>query len=451
MKRSTQCKWMGLLLLAALLLCGCGGQAEVIDNVVPTSQVIEIRPDPSATPMPVVTPAPTQALIPVTTPAPTTVPTAAPTSLPVVTTAPTTAPKPTAAPTPRPTSAPAPAPVNTAPRVTKSPTDETVAVGGSCYFVAKYENAIWAEWHFVSPDGSRDLDYEQAAKEFPSMEIVKGYASTMQLKNIPESLDGWRVYCRFSNNSGAVTTGKASDTVSRDTAADRPRVTKNPIGETVDIGGSCSFVAKYENAIWAEWHFVSPDGSRDLGYEDAGREFAGLEIVNGYASTMKLKNIPASLNGWSVYCRFSNNVGATNTEKAGITVKGAPAPTAGPEPTDTPAIIVIEEFDYTGSFTETAEQKASMMITGNSSKYQVTVRWTVSDEEYIIWTFSGRFSATGILEYSDAVKTVVNTTTGVSEIQYTAGTGKLAYVDSGVVGVYWTEDASGKTSFFSKN
>ena len=173
--------------------------------------------------------------------------------------------------------------------------------------------------------------------------------------------------------------------------------------------------------------------------------------MNGYASTMKLKNIPASLNGWSVYCRFSNNVGATNTEKAGITVKGAPAPTAGPEPTDTPAIIVIEEFDYTGSFTETAEQKASMMITGNSSKYQVTVRWTVSDEEYIIWTFSGRFSATGILEYSDAVKTVVNTTTGVSEIQYTAGTGKLAYVDSGVVGVYWTEDSSGKTSFFSKN
>ncbi len=92
-----------------------------------------------------------------------------------------------------------------------------------------------------------------------------------------------------------------------------------------------------------------------------------------------------------------------------------------------------------------------MMITGNSSKYQVTVRWTVSDEEYIIWTFSGQFSETGILSYTDAVKTVVNTQTGVSEIQYTAGTGKLAYVDSGVVGVYWTEDSSGKTSFFSKN
>ena len=449
MKRTKQCKWIGLLLLAALLLCGCGGQAEVVDNVLPTSQVIEIRPDPATTPMPVVTPAPTQTLIPVTTPAPTTVPTAAPTSLPVVTAAPTTAPMPTTAPTPRPTSAPAP--VNTAPRVTKSPTDETVAVGGSCYFVAKYENAIWAEWHFVSPDGSRDLDYEQAAKEFTSMEIVKGYASTMQLKNIPESLDGWRVYCRFSNNSGAVTTGKARVTVSRDAAGDRPRVTKNPIGETVDIGGSCSFVARYENAIWAEWHFVSPDGNRDLDYQEAGKEFSGLEIIQGYASTMKLKNIPASLNGWSVYCRFSNNVGATNTEKAKITVKGAPAPTAGPEPTPIPAIIVIEEFDYTGSFTETAEQTASMMITGNSSKYQVTVRWTVSEEEYIIWTFSGRFSETGILEYTDAVKTVVNTTTGVSEIQYTAGTGKLAYVDSGNVGVYWTEDSSGKTSFFYKN
>ena len=345
MKRRNQITIVGFLLLAALLLCGCGGQAEVVDNVIPTSQVIEIRPDASTTPVPVVTPSPTQALIPVTTPAPTTVPTAAPTSLPVVTTAPTTAPVPTTAPTPRPTSAPAPAPAtNTAPRVTKSPTDEKVAVGGSCYFVAKYENAIWAEWHFVSPDGSRDLNYEQAAKEFPSMEIVMGYASTMQLKNIPESLDGWRVYCRFSNN-----------------------------------------------------------------------------------------------------------VGTTNTEKAWITVKGAPAPTAGPTPTDTPAIIIIEEFDYSGNFTETEEQKATMMITGNSSKYQVTVRWTVSDEEYIIWTFSGRFSETGILSYTDAVKTVVNTQTGVSEIQYTAGTGKLAYVDSGVVGVYWTEDSSGKTSFFSKN
>ena len=452
MKRHNQIRITGILLLAALLLCGCGGKAEVVDNVIPTSQVIEIRPDASTPSVQVVTPTPTPALIPVTTPAPTTVPTAAPTSIPVVTTAPTTAPIPTSAPTTRPTSAPAPAPAaNTAPRVTKSPTDETVAIGGSCYFVAKYENAIWAEWHFVSPNGGRDLDYDEAAKEFPSMEIVKGYASTMQLKNIPESLDGWRVYCRFSNNSGAVTTGKASITISRDTAGDRPKVTKNPTGETVEAGGNCSFVAKYENAIWAVWHFVSPDGSRDLDYEDAGKEFGSLEILNGYASTMKLKNIPASLNGWSVYCRFSNNVGATDTEKAKITVKGAPAPTAEPEPTDTPAIIIIEEFDYTGSFTETAEQKATMMITGTSSKYQVTVRWTVSDEEYIIWTFSGRFSETGILSYTDAVKTVVNSQTGVSEIQYTAGTGKLAYVDSGVVGVYWTEDSSGKTSFFSKN
>jgi hypothetical protein len=235
---------MGLLLLAALLLCGCGGQAEVIDNVVPTSQVIEIRPDPSATPMPVVTPAPAQTLIPVTTPAPTMVPTAAPTSLPVVTTAPTTAPTPTAAPTPRPTSAPAPAPVNTAPRVTKSPTDETVAVGGSCYFVAKYENAIWAEWHFVSPDGSRDLDYEQAAREFPSMEIVKGYASTMQLKNIPESLDGWRVYCRFSNDNGSVNSGSALITIqgAKAPAAQRAGFEGRWAEE---IAGRCQIVFKY--------------------------------------------------------------------------------------------------------------------------------------------------------------------------------------------------------------
>ena len=528
---------MGLLLIAALLLSGCGAKSEV--EYTEPSQVIVIEPEPTAslpqeqaTPTPLPTSEPTP--LPMATPAPT------PTPLPIAT------PTPAPAATPRPASTPAPV-TNQAPRVTKSPTDEKVPVGGSCYFVAKYENAIWAEWHFVSPDGKKDLDYAQAAKEFKDLEIVQGYASTMQLKNIPESLDGWQVYCRFSNHSGAVTTGKAKITISKDAAGDRPKVTKDPTSETVDIGGTCSFVAKYENAIWAEWHFVSPDGSRDLDYEDAGKEFTGLEIINGYASTMKLKNIPAALNGWTVYCRFSNNSGRDHRQSQDHLqgrCRGSAHRTPPARPWRSAALLLRGQYEkpsgpvhfvspdgsrdldyrsprsseilngyastmklkntppperlgrllpsattwrhrhregqdhregapaprhahphpghyrhrrvstYTGSFTETAEQKATMMITGNSSKYQVTVRWTVSDEEYIIWTFSGKFSETGILQYADAVMTVVNSQTGATQVKYTGGTGKLAYVDSGVIGVYWTEDqseSSEKTHFFSKN
>ena len=111
-------------------------------------------------------------------------------------------------------------------------------------------------------------------------------------------------------------------------------------------------------------------------------------------------------------------------------------------------------FDYSGSFTETNDRNGTMMITGTAKQYQITVRRTVSDSEYVIWTFSGVFSDTGVLSYSDGVMTRVNTETGVSEIKYTKGTGKLAFVDTGIVGVYWTEDQSDledKTAFFSKN
>lgn len=244
-----------------------------------------------------------------------------PTPYVVGTPAPAVTPAPTPIPTPVPTPAPTPAPVqSTYPIIKKHPTDEKVAVGGGCYFVARYENAIWAEWHFVSPDGTRDLDYAQAEQEFPTLEIINGFASTMELRNIPEALNGWRVYCRFSNHSGAVKTSTALITVTTGTAG-APRVTKSPTGETVNVGGSCSFVARYEDAIWAEWHFVSPDGW-DIVYTEAAFQFPTLEIVDGFASTMRLRNIPAELNGWRVYCRFSNNVGATNTLSALITVRG---------------------------------------------------------------------------------------------------------------------------------
>ena len=107
--------------------------------------------------------------------------------------------------------------------------------------------------------------------------------------------------------------------------ANLPRITKNPTDETVPINGKCQFVTRYENADLAEWHFISPDGYRDLTYADAEKEFPTLQIINGYAKDMTLDSIPAALNGWRVYCRFSNNAGSADFGSALITVQGAPA------------------------------------------------------------------------------------------------------------------------------
>ena len=108
-------------------------------------------------------------------------------------------------------------------------------------------------------------------------------------------------------------------------SANLPKITKNPTDETVPINGKCQFVTRYENADLAEWHFISPDGYRDLTYADAEREFPTLKIINGYAKDMTLDSIPAALNGWRVYCRFSNNAGSADSGSALITVQGAPA------------------------------------------------------------------------------------------------------------------------------
>ncbi len=127
-----------------------------------------------------------------------------------------------------------------------------------------------------------------------------------------------------------------------------PTVTKHPTDETVDIGGECVFIANYSNAIWAVWHFVSPDGKTDYRFDDKAMQtaFPGLKVENGMYSNMTLKNIPAELNGWRVCCEYRNNSGSVRTNYATVNVRGAeaalaaaapePTPTPTPEPTPTP-------------------------------------------------------------------------------------------------------------------
>ena len=290
-----------------------------------------------------------------------------------------------------------PAPVPTQsnlPRVTKSPTDETVPVNGKCQFVAKYENAKWAEWHFVSPDGTRDLNYSQAEKEFKTLKIINGYAKDMTLENIPEALNGWKVYCRFSNDSGAVNTEKAKINVTANTAGSLPKITKNPTDETVQAGGSAWFVAKYENAIWAVWHFVSPDGTRDLTYSDAQTQFPNLQIIGGDQSTLQLKNIPAELSGWRVYCEFRNNVGSSITAAALITVQSGTGNTGTAQSTGNTGTA-----QGTGN-TTTVQQSGGTLIIAQPSESTLTAYHADGTAETLTEAADGAWKTkSGILYY----------------------------------------------------
>ena len=109
-----------------------------------------------------------------------------------------TAAEPTPTPSPSPSAAPQPASTGL-PTVTKHPTDETVDIGGECVFIANYSNAIWAVWHFVSPDGKTDYRFDDKAMQtaFPGLKVENGMYSNMSLKNIPAELNGWRVCCEY--------------------------------------------------------------------------------------------------------------------------------------------------------------------------------------------------------------------------------------------------------------
>ncbi len=144
----------------------------------------------------------------------------------------------------------------------------------------------------------------------------------------------------------------------------KPTVTKHPTDETVDIGGECIFIANYANAIWAVWHFVSPDGNTDYRFDDKAMEtaFPGLKVDNGMYSNMTLKNIPAELNGWRVCCEYRNNSGSVRTNYATVTVRGAEAalaaasPEPTPEPTPTPTPEAAPTPEASPSPTESPEE-----------------------------------------------------------------------------------------------
>ena len=159
-----------------------------------------------------------------------------------------------------------------APVITKNPTDEWVNEYGRCQFVSRYENAILAEWHFVSPDGRRDITYLQAEQEFPSLRVIMGNTKDMTLDNIPYSLNGWRVYCRFSNYYGFTNTATALLTVAPSGGGSYPRPTGNAI-IVYYASGVTERLSAYSDGSWRTSagvaYYLGGDGVfRATGYPD---------------------------------------------------------------------------------------------------------------------------------------------------------------------------------------
>ena len=204
-------------------------------------------------------------------------------------------------------------------------TDQLVYTHGTGSFVLGDKALIWVDDTDPSRGGS--FGYEMSLED---------YAKQQESLVIPTDAPAPSIVPAPSATPAPTATPAPSGTPAPGAL---PVIKKDPYDDSVKVGGNCMFIAKYENAIWAVWHFVSPDGKTDMTWDAAEKFFPELDVVNGMYSTMTLKNCPIELNGWSVYCRYSNDAGYVDTKRAVITVlKGdEPTPTPAPAPTEAPA------------------------------------------------------------------------------------------------------------------
>ena len=117
----------------------------------------------------------------------------------------------------QPTSSPAVNPYDV--QITKSPTSETVRIGGSALFIAKADNASSINWIAVSPDAKTVYNMGETPDHFSGLTLEGIGTTNLRLNNIPASMNGWRIQCYFTGQGGPKYTSGAYLTVLSDSAS----------------------------------------------------------------------------------------------------------------------------------------------------------------------------------------------------------------------------------------
>ncbi len=210
-----------------------------------------------------------------------------------------------------------------------------------------------------------------------------------------------------------------------------PKISKEPADETVTANGSCAFTAQCDNATLAEWHFISPDGSLDVGYSVVQNQFPALKITGGNTRELKLEGVPELFNGVKVYCKFSNEAGSVNTSSAQIKVKSA-APT-------------VLHHGFVGNWVDELSGLCQINIFHQTEgSVNVNVFWANSEFVRSRWQMTAYVYKEGVMLYDRSHFWVEICTDGVS---YTTsaesfdGTGSL-YLQDGKL--HWYNDQTGQ-------
>lgn len=166
--------------------------------------------------------------------------------------APTPTPAATPSPTPVPTPSPTPQPV--APTITKDPTAETVMEGGTCYFIARADDAIEIIWRVESPDGKTSYDAKTVGTHFSGASADGYNDETLQLSGIPYEMNGWKAVCKFVGEGNTSVFSKGALITVEKSGLMRPSITRDPFVTSDSDTLSVSATDPNGGTLYYQWY-----------------------------------------------------------------------------------------------------------------------------------------------------------------------------------------------------
>ena len=103
-------------------------------------------------------------------------------------------------------------------------------------------------------------------------------------------------------------------------------IAKNPTDEVRTAGGTAWFVSGATGYNSLSWTFMSPDGTK-YSVQDFRNRFPYVTVEGEYSTNLTVRNVSTDMNGWGVFCTFSDNNGPKDTTMAFLYVSAYSAPT----------------------------------------------------------------------------------------------------------------------------
>ena len=195
------------------------------------------------------------------------------------------------------------------PKITKQPTDVTVAGGQKATFALTAENADSYQWYYRS----------DSSAEWKTCPYTGATAATMTTATITYIMDGYQFRCKVSNDYGYVFSATVTLTVTHN----QPTITTQPTSTTVDHGDAVSFTVKASGGgLSYQWYWRNSSSSEWKESTADGAQTATMRyITTGYL-----------MDGRQLRCKVSNDIGYVYTNTVTLSIRHV-TPTITTQPT----------------------------------------------------------------------------------------------------------------------